>query len=166
MAKKITIQLSEESIKAAIKELNAYKRELNKKVQALIDAMVAHGEDYAINQVGHVDTGETLSSIHGYRDGNKGVVVAGGNAIWLEFGTGVRHNGSAGGSPHPVGAELGMTIGEYGQGKGANPNGWWYYDGDKVKHTYGIPANMFMWRTARELERVAPELAREVFASG
>jgi hypothetical protein len=163
MAKKITIQLSEESIKAAIKELNAYKRELNKKVQALIDAMVAHGEDYAINQVGHVDTGETLSSIHGYRDGNKGVVVAGGNAIWLEFGTGVRHNGSAGGSPHPVGAELGMTIGEYGQGKGANPNGWWYYDGDKVKHTYGIPANMFMWRTARELERVAPELAREVF---
>jgi hypothetical protein len=164
--KKITIQLSEESIKAAIKDLEKYKRELGKKVQALIDAMVAHGEDYAINQVGHVDTGETLSSIHGYRDGNKGVVVAGGNAIWLEFGTGVRHNGSAGGSPHPVGAELGMTIGEYGQGKGANPNGWWYYDGDKVKHTYGIPANMFMWRTARELERVAPELAREVFASG
>lgn len=161
--KKITIQLSEESIKAAIKELNKYKRELDKKVNALIELMLKHGEDYAINQVGHVDTGETLSSIHGYRDGNKGVVVAGGNAIWLEFGTGVRHNGAQGSSPHPVGAELGMTIGDYGQGKGANPNGWWYYDGDKVKHTYGIPANMFMWHTARELERVAPELAKEVF---
>ena len=161
--KKITIQLSEESIKAAIKELDKYKKELSKKVHALIDLMLKHGEDFAINQVGHVDTGETLSSIHGYRDGNKGVVVAGGNAIWLEFGTGVRHNGPAGGSPHPKGTELGMTIGEYGKGQGANPGGWWYYDGDAVKHTYGIPANMFMWHTARELERVAPELAKEVF---
>lgn len=160
---KLFVALNEQSVNEAIKSLVKYKRELNKKVQALIDAMVAYGEDYAINQVGHVDTGETLSSIRGYRDGNKGVVVAGGNAIWLEFGTGVRHNGPAGGSPHPVGAELGMTIGEYGQGKGANPNGWWYYDGDAVKHTYGIPANMFMWSTARELERVAPELARDVF---
>ena len=161
--KKITIQLSEESIKAAIKELNTYKRELDKKVNALIELMLKHGEDYAINQVGHVDTGETLSSIHGYRDGNRGVIVAGGNAIWLEFGTGVRHNGPAGGSPHPKGTELGMTIGEYGKGQGANPGGWWYYDGDKVRHTYGIEANLFMWKTARELERVAPELAREVF---
>ena len=164
MPKKITIQLSEESIKAAIKELKAYKRDIARKVEKLIDLMVQYGEDYAINQVGHVDSGETLSSIHGYRDGNKGVIVAGGNAVWLEFGTGVRHNGSVGGSPHPKGAEFGMTIGEYGQGKGSNPSGWWYYDGDKVKHTYGIEANLFMWRTARELERVAPELAREVFA--
>ena len=162
--KKITIQLSEESIKAAIKELDKYKRDINKKVQRLIELMVQHGEDYAINEVGHVDTGETLSSIHGYRDGNKGVVVAGGNAIWLEFGTGIRHNGPAGGSQHPKGTELGMTIGEYGKGQGANPGGWWYYDGDKVRHTYGIEANLFMWKTARELERVAPELAREVFA--
>ena len=162
--KKITIQLSEASINQAIKELKAYKREIARKVQKLIDLMVQHGEDYAINQVGHVDSGETLSSIHGYRDGNKGVVVAGGNAIWLEFGTGVRHNGAQGSSPHPVGAELGMTIGEYGQGKGASPNGWWYYDGDAVKHTYGIPANMFMWHTARELERVAPELAKNIFS--
>jgi hypothetical protein len=161
---KITIQLSEESIKAAIKELDKYKRDINKKVQRLIELMVQHGEDYAINEVGHVDTGETLSSIHGYRDGNKGVVVAGGNAIWLEFGTGIRHNGPAGGSQHPKGSELGMTIGEYGKGQGANPGGWWYYDGDKVRHTYGIEANLFMWKTARELERVAPEMAKEVFA--
>ena len=163
---KITIQLSEESIKAAIKELAKYKRELNKKTLELIDLMLKHGEDYAINQVGHVDTGETLSSIRGYRDGDKGVIVSGGNAIWLEFGTGVKHNGAVGGSPHPKGSELGMTIGNYGHGKGANPRGWWYYDDGKVKHTYGTEANLFMWKTARELERVAPELAREVFGNG
>lgn len=162
---KITTSLSEKSISDAIKQLNTYKRELNRKVQLLLDAMVAYGEDYAINEVGHVDTGETLETIHGYRNGNKGVIVAGGNAIWLEFGVGVRHNGPAGSSPHPKGAELGMTIGEYGKKQGANTNGWWYYGEDgQAHHTYGTKAQMFMWRTARELERVAPELAREVFA--
>jgi hypothetical protein len=162
--KRITMKLDPDSIGKAIKELQAYKKDLAKKVQQLIDRMVEYGEDYAINQVGHVDTGETVSSIHGYRNGNKGVIVAGGNSIWLEFGTGVKHNTPQGSSPHPKGQELGMTIGDYGQGKGANPQGWWYYDDDRIKHTFGIRANMFMWKTARELERVAPELAREVFA--
>jgi hypothetical protein len=125
--------------------------------------MCQYGEDFAINQVGHVDSGETVSSIHAYRNGNKGVIVAGGNAVWLEFGTGTRYNGAAGTSPHPEGEELGMKIGEYGAGHGADPNGWWYYDGERIKRTFGIQANMFMWKTARELERIAPELAREVF---
>ena len=161
--KKIVISLSDQSINSALKELQAYKKELSRKVNQIIDLMCKYGEDYAINQVGHVDSGETVSSIHGYRQGNKGVIVAGGNAVWLEFGTGVRYNGSAGSSPHPVGEELGMVIGEYGLKHGANPNGWWYYDGEQAKHTYGVKANMFMWKTARELERVAPELAKEVF---
>lgn len=164
--KKITLTLSEASINQAIKDVKAYKRELATKMNKLIDLMCQYGEDYAINQVGHVDSGETLSTIHGYRKGDKGVIVAGGNAVWLEFGTGIRHNGPAGSSPHPVGEELGMIIGEYGLKHGADPNGWWYYDGDKVKHTYGTQANLFMWKTARELERIAPELAREVFSGG
>lgn len=168
---KIPLRLSEQSIKQAIDDLKTYKRDLSRKINLLIDHMVKFGEDYAINQVGHVDSGETLSSIRGYRSGNKGVIVAGGNAIWLEFGTGVRYNGPAGGSPHPQGAELGLTIGEYpgeyyvkhGQSQGASPDGWWYIDdAGRARHTYGIEANMFMWKTARELERVAPELAREV----
>jgi hypothetical protein len=161
---KLTIALSGKSISDAIKQLNAYKRDLSRKIQSLLDAMISFGEDYAINEVGHVDTGETLETIRGYRNGNKGVIVAGGSAVFLEFGTGIRYNGPAGSSPHPMGSELGMTIGEYGKGQGANPGGWWYYDASgAIKHTYGIPATLFMWKTARELERIAPELAREVF---
>lgn len=151
------------SIDAAIKELKTYQRDIDRKVKALIDAMIQYGEDYAINAVGHVRTGETLTSVKGYRKGTVGVIVAGGNAIWLEFGTGVKHNGPAGGSPHPKGKELGMTIGGYGDGHGADPGGWWYYDETGLKHTYGIEANMFMYKTAQELQRVFPELAREVF---
>ncbi len=161
---KIPIALSEKSIGDAIKRLNQYKADLPRKIQALIDAMVAFGEDYAINEVGHVDTGETLETIRGYRNGSKGVIVAGGNIVWIEFGSGIRYNGPAGNSPHPKGTELGMVIGEYGLGHGADPNGWWYYGTDgQVHHTYGVPAGMPLWKTAQELRRVAPELAKEVF---
>ena len=156
--------LDPKSIDKAIKELNKYKKEMERKVLVLIDKMVKLGEDYAINSLAHIDTGETLSSIMGYRNGDKGVIVAGGNAIWIEFGTGVRNNGNVGSSPHPKGEELGMKIGTYGKGKGANPNGWYYLDDDgEVKHTFGIEANMFMYKTSLELQRIYPELAKEVF---
>ena len=153
------------SIDKAIKELNKYKKEVERKTLELLDRMLEHGEDYAINSVAHIDTGETVSSIMGYRNGDKGVIVAGGNAVWIEFGTGVKKNGSAGSSPHPKGEELGMKIGGYGQGKGADPNGWYYLGDDgEVKHTFGIEANMFMYKTSLELQTLCPDLAREVFA--
>lgn len=162
--KTIRITLSPQGIDKAISDLRDYKKRLSKVVNTLLDKMVQFGEDYAINAVGHVDTGETLSSIHGYRKGKRGVIVAGGNAIWLEFGTGVTYNGSAGGSPHPKGSELGMTIGTYGQGKGSDPNGWYYLGDDgKLKHTYGIKANMFMYQTAKVLREEVPELAKGLF---
>ena len=164
--KTIVVDLNDENgIKNAIKDLRQYRNGIKSKALKLIDRMLRVGEEYAINSVAHIDTGETLSSIKGYRNGTKGVIVAGGNAIWIEFGTGVKNNGSVGGSPHPKGGELGMSIGTYGQGHGADPNGWWYFDGAEIKHTYGIKANMFMYKTALELQRVAPELAKEVFST-
>ena len=164
--KKIVVDLNADNgIKNAIKELRQYRNSIKSKTLNLLDKMLKVGEDYAINSVAHVDTGETLSSIRGYRNGTKGVIVAGGNAIWIEFGTGVKNNGSVGSSPHPKGEELGMTIGTYGAGHGADPNGWWYYDEGEIKHTHGIKANMFMYKTALELQRVCPEMAREVFST-
>lgn len=160
----IEFGLSPQSINEAIVKLRKIEKDLPKKISALIDKMVVVGEDYAINAVGHIDTGETLNSIKGYRKGKVGVIVAGGNAIWLEFGTGVTYNGSAGGSPHPKGVENNMIIGAYGNGHGANPEGWYYQDdNDKWKHTFGIQANMFMYRTAQALKAEFPDLAREVF---
>lgn len=137
---------------------------IDRKISLVIDKMLAYGEDYAINAVAHVDTGETLNSIMAYREGLHGVIVAGGNAVWLEFGTGVRYNGAAGTSPHPKGRELGMNIGEYGKGHGADPNGWYYQDENgKWHHTYGIQANMFMYRTAQELKNLYMNFVKGVF---
>ena len=170
MAKNISVELSVSGINKAIKELKKYKKELKKKVNHLIDVMLETGEDYAINELGHVDTGDTLNSIYGYRKGSHGVIVAGGNAIWIEFGTGVYYNKSEGGSPHPKGQELGMTIGGYGNHNGMK-DGWFYPTEDpryEIKnsgyaYTHGIKSNAFMYRTAQELRRQLPELAKRVF---
>lgn len=165
MNKVIHVSLNEASINKAIQEVKAYKRELKKKTLELVEAMCKRGEEYAIYHVAdHVDSGETLASIVGYREGNKGYIRAGGAAVWLEFGTGVTYNGAAGTSPHPLGAEWGYTIGTYGEGHGADPNGWYYpTDDGGVAHTRGIPATLFMWHTKEELQDDIPALMKEVF---
>ena len=158
------MELSVESIDRAINEIYARRAEIKKRVEQLIDKMVAAGEDYAINSVGHFDTGETLASITGYRNGNKGVIVASGAAVWLEFGTGTIKNHYT----HPKAQELGITPwGKFGQGYGNGdqyPEGWWYEGDDgEYHHTRGIEANMFMWRTSQRLQELFPQLGKEVF---
>ena len=162
MPKRIKLELSVESIDRAIKEIEKRRAEIPKLVEKLIDKMLVVGEDYAINTVGHVDTGETLSSIMGYREGNRGVIVAGGAAVWLEFGTGVTKNMQ---QEHPKAQELGMRPwGTYGKGQGGDPDGWWYPGDDgRYHHTYGIQANMFMYRTAKYLQDMFETLGKEVF---
>ena len=163
MSKHITIPWSSSGLYRAATWLEDYaKYKLPKYCTKLIEQMCKEGENWAINFLGHIDTGETLASISGYRNGDHGVIVAGGNAIWLEFGTGVRYNGAGYNYPVPVEGIVGH--GEFGLGHGADPNGWWYYgDDNEVHHTYGIPAVRFMWSTVQELKRSAPELAKEVF---
>ena len=163
MAKKtIKVALTVESIDRAIHEIEQRRKEIESKVDQIIDAMLVAGENYAIATVGHVDTGATMSSIHGYRNGKKGVIVAGGAAIWIEFGTGVIRNKQ----PHPKANELGMAKwGTYGKGHGADPNGWWYYDENGEKHhTRGIESNRFMYQTAEYLKQHFPQYAIEVFS--
>ena len=175
----INVSLSSDGIESAIREIKKYKSEIRGKMQQLITAMCKTGEEYAIANVTHIDTGETVNSIHGYRKGNRGVIVAGGQAIWLEFGTGVYWNGYPNNSPNPYGNDLGFKIGEFGDQHGLD-QGWFFPTTDPryeiVKHTangdvgtgygytHGIKADMFMFKTIKELQRRAPELAKDVFS--
>lgn len=113
--------------------------------------------DHFLDEV--LDTGETWMKsyappnipIKTEKRKNTGRIIADSpEAVWYEFGTGVKYNGGKKGVyPHPKAQELGLSaIGEYGKGLGANPNGW-YYNG---KRTFGIDARMFVYRTARTLE--------------
>lgn len=163
MAKSISVPLSLQGLERAALWLEDYANDLPRRCENIIANMLQAGESYAINGLGHIDTGDTLSTIMGYRNGNKGVIVANGAAIWIEFGTGVVKNGW--GYNHPKAQELGMSAhGTYGEGHGASFNGWWYKGDDgEYHHTMGIPANRFMYNTAQMLRKDYPALAKEVF---
>jgi len=160
---KITVELSADGFRKAARAVERYRQRLKKNIERLVEAMCKEGEFYAINRLEHVDTGETLESIRGYRNGNKGVIMAGGNAIWIEFGTGVRKN--SGNPPHPLASELGMSPwGTYGEGHGAQWDGW-YYPGDdgKIHFSTGMEGNQFMYLTAQLLKERYPDMAKEIF---
>lgn len=158
----ITIPCSSNGFAVAQAWLEGYTNRLERNVNELINRMLQDGEMYAANYLGHVDTGETLSTIMGYREGNTGILLVGGNAIWIEFGTGCELNNTA---SHPKMAELNMSLwGTYGEGHGADAGGWYYPDDDGTwKHTRGIPMNKFFYNTAQMLRREYVRIAHEVF---
>lgn len=170
--KKITIGLSEQDIDRALRELAQYKADFTQKVEllrekvaerlaveaqsgftgAVVDDLIKRGQKFADVKVS-VDNRANLS-----------VVVANGeDAVWVEFGAGVYHNGSPGSSPHPNGAELGFTIGSFGKGNGKK-EAWGYYDEDgELKLTRGTPATMPMYRAVQTVCNDIQNIAREVF---
>lgn len=164
MAKVLTVPLSVEGLIQAAQWLENYADSvLPKKCEELLSKMLREGEITAkIYLVPHIDTGQTNSTIMGYREGNSGMILAGGAAVWVEFGTGVYAPGQVD-YPIPVNGIVGH--GEYGEGHGADPNGWYYKDKfGEWKHTYGIPASMFMYNTAQMLRRECHRMAKEVFS--
>ena len=160
--KKITIQLSEESIKAAIKELDKYKKELSKKATILVQKLVDAGVEIAKQEVltlGAFDSGELHDSLDGlmYTDGAHGIIFTNcGHCAFVEFGTGVvgLHN------QHPfMNLVTGFDVNKHGE------KGWVYYDEKqgRFRWTKGMPSRPYMYLTARQLEERVGEIAREVF---
>lgn len=173
MGKKIiTFGLSGQSIEGAIEELEQYKRDILKKTELLREKVADRLADEA--QKGFngavvddlVRGGKRYGQVDVSVD-NRGaitVVIADGeDAVWIEFGAGVHHNGSPGSSPHPNGAELGMTIGGFGKGNGKKDT-WGFYEDGELKLTRGTPATMPMARAVTTVCNEISEIAREVFA--
>ena len=89
--------------------------------------------------------------------------LIGPNAAFVEFGAGIHYNGPAGSSPHPLGTELGYTIGSYGQGQGAND--FWFYTKDETEHiSHGTQALMPMWKASQKMRQEAKAKAKSVFS--
>ena len=147
------------------------KNVLPKKVQELLELMTQKGEEIAKLNLKHIDTGETFNSIVGYRKGNEGYIVAGGNAVWIEFGTGVYAPGQ---TDHPKLDEVPGIVrhGEWNGRHGANPNGWFYpnengnfeYNGKRYSHTMGIASNPFMYEASKFIRENCPQMAKEIFS--
>ena len=172
MAKTIKINLGSSDIDNAIKELEKYEQEIKSKTDIFrkrlaeelrIEAQVLFDSamiDDLVNGGGRSPSVSVTSS----DSGDVSIIVADGeDAVWVEFGAGVYHNGSVGTSSHPRGVELGYTIGSYGKGYGKG-RAWGYYDENRVLHiTRGTPATMPMYNATQSIINKAVSIAREVW---
>lgn len=170
----ISLSLSDEGISHALKELEQYSLEFERKCEELQKRIAAEIGDMAQNGFNGAIVDDLLAKSGGARQaavsvsvddrGDAIVVIAyGEDAVWVEFGAGVYHNGAAGQSPHPSGSELGMTIGGYGNGHGRQKT-WGYYEGGNLRLTHGTPASMPMYNAMRMVCNDIARIAAEVFS--
>lgn len=82
--------------------------------------------------------------------------------LFLEFGAGIHFNKDM---THPLASELGYGVGTYpGQTHAFDENGWWYLDDNgEWRHSYGIGADMPMYRSAQEMQKKIKSIAEGVF---
>lgn len=167
----ISFGLSTKEIDRALRELADYKQEIIQKTEllrdkvaerlaeeaktgfsgAVVDDLVKGGQKFAQVDVSVNNRGSVTV-----------VVASGEDAVWVEFGAGVYHNGSPGSSPHPHGAELGMTIGGFGKGNGKKEV-WGFYENGELKLSRGTPARMPMALAITTVCNDIQSIAKEVF---
>lgn len=178
MNRTITFSLDSGSIASAIEELEQFRDDfvercgrLRRLVAERIQWSAAQGfasatvSDIILNRAGYVPVNDV--QVTATEDGDVSIVIAEGTqAVFIEFGAGVYHNGAAGSSPHPWGAQMGYVIGSYGLGNGVK-NAWGFYSGQNDQAhlvvTHGTPAAMPMYRGVEEAIRSIDGMVREVF---
>ena len=170
MRTEIKIDLNKQgSIENAIKELETYKKNLNSRVQRLLQRFIDDGISIArakVVSLGIIHDNNLSGSINGMIVGNVGFIkVDDKNAVYFEFGTGPR--GAQ--SPHPNGGSY-KSEGWFTKADGKpmdalygwNPLG---NNGDTYFYTEGQAAKPFMYETALELRRNVLRIAQEVFST-
>lgn len=169
MAKVIKVSLDE--IENAIKEFEQYEKDMLNKIEIFRQRLADEINDEAqslfnssiVNDLINGSSRSAEVTVTTTHKKNVSVVIAyGTDAIWVEFGAGVYHNGSVGSSPHPMGVELGYTIGSYGKGRGKG-KAWGYYEDGELKITRGTPATMPMYNAMKSIIAKADSIAREVW---
>lgn len=174
MAHKLVIQLNVQSIDKAIQWVEKEKQKVLDTIHNFIQMLMDEGVNIAKAEVENIDTGETINSIHGmFINDNIGVIVAGGKAVFLEFGTGVDKN-----TFYPDPLPEGTTDGTHAimPPKPSTAGGWFYpstdtryiryytSDGQGIAFTHGIRANRFMLYAKEHLTSIAPDWANRLFS--
>ena len=171
MAKKISISLSQKSIQNAIGEVRKYQRELIDKNELFVRRLAELGIPI-INQNIAAAQGDSdknhntyikINSFGSYSEAK--LVVEGSELLYIEFGSGIHYNGSAGTSPHPKGEEFGYTIGSYGKGQGSKDFWFYYADTGESVMSHGTEATMPVFRASQEIIQNIRRITREVFGS-
>ena len=175
---KITMNLSEESVRNAIKELSQYKSDVLRKTQEYVSRLSDLGIQTSKNNVGNFGPYITSSkALEPNKYGCKAIVLAtqtgtivsrwqtkdgiksadGSPLLMAEFGSGHR-------------AENPMNVPGVGQGTfpdqthAFDEDGWYWRDLDgELHHSKGVTPSMPMYKAFVEMELSAIRIAREVF---
>lgn len=155
----IKVELTNESIGKAVKEIKKYQKWVTKKEAELRSRLAMRGATVASIQFARaIYTGSNDVTVRVDNTGSVAVIYAEGEAVaFIEFGAGATY-----GYGHPQAGELGVGPGTYPDGKGHwdDPKGWWF---GSSQHTYGNPPAMAMYRAVQEIAENVTEIAREVF---
>ena len=157
----IAFTLDPQSVTKAIRDLDAYKKEFQRKWNALMKRLTEEGAEIARTKVVQLDAvmfGDLVNSIDGVYDPATGIgIIRAGapHAVFVEFGTGVKGQNT----PHPEPDGWKYDVNQHGE------EGWWYWgEWDSNWHwTQGMPSRPFMWETSKELPLLFDKLVREVF---
>lgn len=175
---KITMNLSDESVRNAIKELNQYKSDVLRKTQEYVSMLSELGIQTSKNNVGNFGRYITFSKeLEPNKYGCKAIVLATQTGtivsrwqtkdgiksadvsplLMSEFGSGHR-------------AENPMNVPGVGQGTfpdqkhAFDEDGWYWRDLDgELHHSKGVTPSMPMYKAFVEMELSAIRIAREVF---
>lgn len=167
MKKVIKVKLNPHSIADAIKEIEDYKADLERRVRLLLKRLTDEGVKIAKAKVvehGIIHDTKLTNSINGFVMDNKGFIrVDDEHAVFFEFGT-----GPVGASnPHPLGGSY-KGEGWYTQADGKPMDtlyGWKPLGDtdDAYYFTEGQSAKPFMYETALRLRDEFPSIVKEVF---
>lgn len=172
---KIKVRLSDAGLKQAEEDIRKYKTTLNQKAQLFAKALADKGLAVATIRFANAQyAGKNDVKCEVVQNGVSCTILAEGKAVaFIEFGTGIHHNGYGGELPPGVGAH-----GSYGQGKGAGRR--WYYYGDpgnvgtyvdtvpgkgQLNYTDGNEPAMAMWGAVEEMASQVEATWREVWSS-
>lgn len=179
MGKKvISFGLSEAEIARAIKEVEQFKKDFTRKSDELLRRIAERIAEEAergfsgaiVDDLTAKSGGPRTANVNAKAEkrGDTYVVVADGeDAVWVEFGAGVYHNGSVGSQPNPLAQNVTnipdapIAIGTFGQ-NGRKPT-WGFYENGELKITRGTPAQMPMYKAVQAVSREVVSIAKEVF---
>ena len=152
-----------ESVDAAIKQLDQYVKDFATKEKLFTERLAEIGVSVA-------RTGFSMADYDGVNDvsvslaktaSGVAVIAAGSTVGFIEFGTGVRYPewSNPGVEYSPPGR------GTYGKGRGKNPRGWYFKQGEgaAARHTYGNPPAEAMLAARDEMISRVTQIAREVW---
>ena len=148
-----------DSVDRAVKEFEAYKKDIEAKAKELVSRLSAIGCNIASAKFYRADyDGDGFVGVR-VTETAKGVkIVASGQAVcFIEFGAGVARGG---GYPEDRKPEGIVGLGQYGKGHGATGKPWYYAHGKKSD---GNPPAMAMLEARDSMVEQVTQIAREVF---